>query len=306
MVKTSSKKMTKKQKRSLRRDSPNINKDITEYKGGKLNVDEICHNCTPGAYASAARRFCKLHDKVWKPKSNSCRKKKTKKQNGGKSKTKKENNLKPEDLEYFNSQPYHRRKRLLKDPCFPSTESPECVKLMVKDNPWMLEEGGDKYAQGVVGKKSPLIKEIKANKKAGGAADKKTDKKADKTNKSKINKSKINKSKINKSKINKSKINKSKITKYDKYDKCLEECELKKNKKHVCSLKCKKYKNKNKNKNNEDNFKKIKSNSNQSKKQGQTGGCVPCAAPIIPSLLTGLTGLGVGVASLKSNFIGGS
>ena len=84
MVKRSS----KKQKRSLRRDSPNINKDIPDYKGGKLNIDEICHNCTESYYAKSARRFCKLHDKVWNQKTNSCRKKKkrsskTKKQKGG-------------------------------------------------------------------------------------------------------------------------------------------------------------------------------------------------------------------------------
>jgi predicted DNA-binding WGR domain protein len=79
--------------------------------------------------------------------------------------TKKEKNLKPEDLEYFKSQPYHRRKYLLKDPCFPSIESPKCVKMMVKDNPWMLEKGGDKYVKGVVGNKSLLHGEIKKKKK---------------------------------------------------------------------------------------------------------------------------------------------
>lgn len=78
------------------------------------------------------------------------------------SKTKK---LTQEQLEYLRGQPSHRRKRLLKDPCWPSTESPECVKLMVKDNPWMLEKGGDKYTEKVVGKKSLLNKEIKKKKK---------------------------------------------------------------------------------------------------------------------------------------------
>ena len=86
----------------------------------------------------------------------------TKKQKGGRKRTLK--NLTPEQLEYFKSQPQHRRKRLLKDPCWPSTETPECVKLMVKDNPWMLEKGGDKYAQKVVGKKSLLNKEINLKK----------------------------------------------------------------------------------------------------------------------------------------------
>ena len=84
MVKRSS----KKQKRSLRRNSPNINKDIPDYKGGKLNIDEICHNCSVNYYAKSARRFCKLHGKVWQRKTNSCRDKnkrssKTKKQKGG-------------------------------------------------------------------------------------------------------------------------------------------------------------------------------------------------------------------------------
>ena len=78
------------------------------------------------------------------------------------SKTKK---LTQEQLEYLRGQPSHRRQRLLKDPCWPSTENPECVKLMVKDNPWMLEKGGDKYAQKVVGKSS-LNKEIKKKKRS--------------------------------------------------------------------------------------------------------------------------------------------
>ena len=78
------------------------------------------------------------------------------------SKTKK---LTQEQLEYLRGQPSHRKKRLLKDPCWPSTESPECIKLMVKDNPWMLEKGGDKYVEKVVGEKSLINKEIKKKKK---------------------------------------------------------------------------------------------------------------------------------------------
>ena len=51
---------------------------------GKLNRDEICHNCYPSDYAKSARRFCKVHDKVWDQKTNSCRKKRSsKKQKGG-------------------------------------------------------------------------------------------------------------------------------------------------------------------------------------------------------------------------------
>ena len=73
--------------------------------------------------------------------------------------------LTQEQLEYLRGQPNHRKKRLLKDPCWPSTESPECVKLMIKDNPWMLEKGGDKYVEKVVGKKSLINKEIKKKKK---------------------------------------------------------------------------------------------------------------------------------------------
>ena len=41
-------------------------------KNGKLNGDEICHNCTPSAYAKGARKFCKTHGRVWNPKTNSC------------------------------------------------------------------------------------------------------------------------------------------------------------------------------------------------------------------------------------------
>ena len=72
--------------------------------------------------------------------------------------------LTQEQLEYLRGQPSHRKKRLLKDPCWPSTESPECVKLMIKSNPWMLEKGGDKYVEKVVGKKSLINKEIKKKK----------------------------------------------------------------------------------------------------------------------------------------------
>ena len=47
-------------------------------KHGKLNGDEICHNCTRSAYERSARNFCKVHDKIWDPKTNSCRTKKAK------------------------------------------------------------------------------------------------------------------------------------------------------------------------------------------------------------------------------------
>jgi hypothetical protein len=51
---------------------------------GKLNRDEICRYCYPSDYAKSARRFCKVHDKVWDQKTNSCRKKgSSKKQKGG-------------------------------------------------------------------------------------------------------------------------------------------------------------------------------------------------------------------------------
>lgn len=55
---------------------------IMDPKTGKLNRDEICHNCTVGAYEKGARRFCKTHGKVWDRKSNSCKAKK-----GGKGKS---------------------------------------------------------------------------------------------------------------------------------------------------------------------------------------------------------------------------
>ena len=147
-------------------------KKVKPYSGGKLNIDEICHNCSVSYYAKSARRFCKSHGKVWNQKTNSCRDKKkryskTKKQKGVRQRTL--NNLTPEQLEYFKEFPNLTaagKKKLLKDPCWPSIETPECVKLMVKDNPWMLEKGGDKYAQKVVGKKSLLNKEIKKKKRS--------------------------------------------------------------------------------------------------------------------------------------------
>ena len=48
-------------------------------KKGKLDRDEICHNCSQSAYSKKAREFCKLHNKVWDPKTNSCKSKKKKK-----------------------------------------------------------------------------------------------------------------------------------------------------------------------------------------------------------------------------------
>ena len=43
-------------------------------KNGKLNKDEICHYCYPSDYAKGARKFCKLHGKVWDQKKNACKK----------------------------------------------------------------------------------------------------------------------------------------------------------------------------------------------------------------------------------------
>lgn len=53
-------------------------KKVKPYTGGKLNIDEICHNCTENFYAKSARKFCKSHGKVWNPKTNSCKDKKKK------------------------------------------------------------------------------------------------------------------------------------------------------------------------------------------------------------------------------------
>jgi len=47
-------------------------------KKGKLDREEICRYCNPSEYAKGARMFCKLHDKVWHQKSNSCKSKKKK------------------------------------------------------------------------------------------------------------------------------------------------------------------------------------------------------------------------------------
>lgn len=61
---------------------------IMDPKTGKLDRDEICHNCTIGAYQKGARRFCKIHGKVWDPKSNSCRDKSKKARTGKKERKK--------------------------------------------------------------------------------------------------------------------------------------------------------------------------------------------------------------------------
>ena len=209
----------------------------------------------------------------------------TKKQKGGRKRTLK--NLTPEELEYFKEFPNlttARKNKLLKDPCWPSIESPECVKLMVKDNPWMLEEGGDKYAQGVVGKKSPLLKEIKKKKKkkkkkAGTKAGTKPGTKSSKSSKS------------------------TKI-KYNKYSKCLEDCKLKhkysinKNKKHVCKDQCRIYKTIKIKTSKIDNKKK----SSDIKPKKQMGGalCLPC----IPPILSGLGAIGGGIVATGAATVG--
>ena len=55
---------------------------------GKLIADEICHNCTRSAYEASARRFCKVHDKIWDPKTNRCRPKTMNKKQKTKKKSK--------------------------------------------------------------------------------------------------------------------------------------------------------------------------------------------------------------------------
>jgi hypothetical protein len=198
----------------------------------------------------------------------------TKKQKGGRKRTFK--NLTPEELEYFKEFPNLTtagKKKLLKDPCWPSIETPECVKLMVRDNPWMLEEGGDKYAQGVVGKKSLLNKEIKKKKKKTGA------KPGTKSSKAETKSSKSTK------------------IKYSKYTKCYEECKLKhkyainKNKKHACKDQCKIYKTIKIKTSKIDNKKK----SSDIKPKKQMGGalCLPC----IPPILSGLGVIGTGAVA---------
>ena len=120
--------------------------------GGKLIRDEICHNCTDGAYASHARRFCKEQNKIWDPKKNSCRpKKKSKKtMRGGKCKRKRVR-VNPDGEQNQDDIKHNER----------------CEKSMVQDNPWMLEEGGEDYVKGVMGKKGKsVIKEIKKKKKS--------------------------------------------------------------------------------------------------------------------------------------------
>ena len=63
-------------------------------KHGKLDPDEICHNCTRPAYERSARNFCKVHDKIWDPKTNSCRAKKNRRSNNKRSNNKRSNNKK--------------------------------------------------------------------------------------------------------------------------------------------------------------------------------------------------------------------
>lgn len=120
-------------------------------KNGKLDYDEICHNCSRPAYESSARRFCKVHNKIWDPKTNSCRPKKSKKKTmrGGECKRKRVR-VNPDGEP--NQDDINHNKR--------------CEKSVVQDNPWMLEKGGEDYVKGVMGKKGKsVIKSIKKSKK---------------------------------------------------------------------------------------------------------------------------------------------
>ena len=85
------KKHTKKKKQSKKqiggtRHKQDYEKNLGYFgpimdKHGKLNSDEICHNCNRSAYEKSARRFCKVHEKIWNPKTNSCKSKKNKRSN---------------------------------------------------------------------------------------------------------------------------------------------------------------------------------------------------------------------------------
>ena len=94
------KKKTKKKQKGGRRRDQDWEKNEGYFgpimdKNGKLDRDEICRYCWPSDYAKSARSFCKVHNKVWDQKTNSCRNKKkiSKKQKGGK-KTKRRTNRK--------------------------------------------------------------------------------------------------------------------------------------------------------------------------------------------------------------------
>ena len=78
-------KRSKIEKRAPRRKIPRKNQDLEKNEGyygpimnekGKLDRDEICRYCSPADYAKGARKFCKLHHKVWDSKTNSCKKSK--------------------------------------------------------------------------------------------------------------------------------------------------------------------------------------------------------------------------------------
>lgn len=118
-------------------------------KNGKLDYDEICHNCSRPAYEISARRFCKVHNKIWDPKTNRCRPKKKKTMRGGKCKRKRVR-INPDGEPNQDDIKHNER----------------CEKTMVQDNPWMLEKGGEDYVKGVMGKKGKsVIKSIKKSKK---------------------------------------------------------------------------------------------------------------------------------------------
>ena len=173
-------------------------------KNGRLDPDEICHNCTRSAYERSARRFCKVHNKIWDPKTNSCRPKKSKKKSklqGGypfwfdkvpkgmsrkkyvSLEKKKPKNMTMKQWIEINKKSSKKKKKTMRrgskckrkririnpdgEPNQDDIKHNErCEKSMVQDNPWMLEEGGEDYVKGVMGKKGKLvIKEIKKSKK---------------------------------------------------------------------------------------------------------------------------------------------
>jgi len=79
-TKRKKKKTKKSQKGGRSRNKQNWEKNEGYFgpimkKNGKLVRDEICRYCWPSDYAKGARKFCKIHKKIWDSKTNSCRKK---------------------------------------------------------------------------------------------------------------------------------------------------------------------------------------------------------------------------------------
>jgi len=191
-----------------------------------------------------------------------------------------------------------KRKRILnKDGSINKTNvehNKKCEKDMLKDNPWLNEQGGEEYAEAVLGKDHTLMKEIK--KEIKKTKKKKKHKKQIKRGSAKATKAISKKKTKKKKKKTEKKLQDCKIPCHNinekKYkNKCLAECDIKFGKKNKeFKIKESKTKEKNQSSNLISEEKYIKK---KVKKQHGGALCLPCISP----MLTGFGIVGAGAAA---------